>query len=189
MESWREALDSVRQHPEVIAAAPEVLTKSIVTNSAEYPAAVDVVGFSPDTGLMAVTTLADKVSEGGLSFKTSADTLDGGIVLGYRLANRLSVYPGDVVRLVSPASIQVNRATGQRIPQFWFFEVTGTFDGSPGWATPSPAYRSGSGIPGKLPRSGTRCRPGWATRSGRWTGRARIRVCSARSSWKSSPWA
>lgn len=128
MEGWREALDSVRRHPEVIAAAPEVLTKSIVTNSAEYPAAVDVVGFDPDTGRMAVTTLADKVSEGGLSFKTSVDTVDGGIVLGYRLANRLSVYPGDVVRLISPASIQVNRATGQRIPQFWFFEVTGTFD-------------------------------------------------------------
>ena len=128
MENWRDALDSVRTHPEVMAAAPEVLTKSIVTNAAEYPAAVDVVGFDPDTGRMAVTTLADKVSEGGLSFKTSSDTLDGGIVLGYRLASRLSVYPGDVVRLVSPASIQVNRATGQRIPQFWFFEVTGTFD-------------------------------------------------------------
>ena len=128
MDSWREALDSVRQHPEVIAAEREVLTKSIVTNSAEYPAAVDVVGFDPDTGRMAVTTLADKVSAGGLSFKTSVDTVDGGIVLGYRLANRLSVYPGDVVRLISPASIQVNRATGQRIPQFWFFEVTGTFD-------------------------------------------------------------
>ena len=49
-------------------------------------------------------------------------------MLGYRLADRLSVYPGDVVRLVSPASVQVNRATGQPIPQFWFFEVTGTFD-------------------------------------------------------------
>src|SRR5687768_7489421 len=109
MESWREALDTVRQHPEVIAAA-------------------DVVGFDSDTGRMAVTTLADKVSEGGLSFKTSSDTVDGGIVLGYRLANRLSVYAGDVVRLISPASIQVNRATGQRIPQFWFFEVTGTFN-------------------------------------------------------------
>lgn len=128
MESWREALETVRRHPEVVAAAPEVLTKSIIANSADYPSAVDVVGFDPDTGSMAVTTLADKVTAGGLSFQTKSDSVDGGIVLGYRLASRLSVYPGDVVRLVSPASIQVNRATGRRIPQFWFFEVTGTFD-------------------------------------------------------------
>jgi lipoprotein-releasing system permease protein len=128
MENWREALETVRRHPDVIAAAPEVLTKSLILNSASYPSAVDVVGFDPDTGSMAVTTLADKVTAGSLSFRTRADSVDGGIVLGYRLASRLSVYEGDVVRLVSPASVQVNRATGQPIPKYWFFEVTGTFD-------------------------------------------------------------
>jgi len=128
MENWREALETVRRHPEVVAAAPEVLTKSLIVNSAGYPTAVDVVGFDPDTGSMAVTTLADKVTAGSLSFQTKADTVDGGIVLGYRLASRLSVYPGDVVRLVSPASVQVNRATGLPSVRYWFFEVTGTFD-------------------------------------------------------------
>jgi len=128
MDSWREALETIRRDPEVIAAAPEVLTKSLILNSASYPSAVDVVGFDPDTGSMAVTTLADKVTVGSLSFHTKADSVDGGIVLGYRLASRLSVYPGDVVRLVSPGSVQVNRVTGKPDPKFWFFEVTGTFD-------------------------------------------------------------
>ena len=53
MDSWREALETVRRHPEVVAAAPEVLSKSLIINSAGYPSAVDVVGFDPDTGRIA----------------------------------------------------------------------------------------------------------------------------------------
>ncbi|HEX7024420.1 MAG TPA: FtsX-like permease family protein [Gemmatimonadales bacterium] len=128
MDNWREALDTVRTYPGVVAAAPEVLTKSLILNSANYPAAVDVVGFDADTGSEAVTTLADKVTTGTLSFKARSDSVDGGIVLGYRLAGRLSAYVGDVVRLVSPASIRMNSAVGRPVPQYWLFEVTGTFD-------------------------------------------------------------
>lgn len=128
MDGWRGALDTIRADPSVMAAAPEVLTKSLVINQASYPAAVDVVGFDPDSGVAAVTTLADKVSPGALAFRTHADSVDGGVVLGYRLANRLSVSPGDVVRMVAPASVRVNRATGTPTPQYWYFEVTGTFD-------------------------------------------------------------
>lgn len=129
IDNWREALQAIRTHPDVVAAGPEVLTKSLILNQANYPAAVDVVGFDPDTGRVAVTTLAQKVTPGSLSFRTSSDTVDGGIVLGYRLAERLSAYPGDVVRLVSPASVTtVNRAMGRPVPHFWYFEVTGTFD-------------------------------------------------------------
>lgn len=128
MDNWREALDSVRADPDVISAAPEVLTKSLILNLANYPAAVDVVGFNSDTGRMAVTTLSEKVTPGSLSFQTHSDSVSGGIVLGYRLAARLSAYTGDVVRLVSPTSVKVNRAVGRPVPQIWYFEVTGTFD-------------------------------------------------------------
>jgi len=128
IDSWRAALDTIRTDPRVVAAGPEVLTKSMIMNQADYPAAVDVVGFDPDTGRIAVTTLAQKVTPGGLSFRTHVDSVDGGIVLGYRLSSRLSAYPGDVVRLISPMSVKPNRATGKLIPQIWYFEVTGTFD-------------------------------------------------------------
>ncbi len=128
MDNWREALDTVRRHPEVVAAAPEVLTKSLILNAAEYPAAVDVVGFARDTGAMAVTTLPRYLKQGDLKFETRADSVQGAIVLGYRLAQRLSVYVGDVVTLVSPTSMQVNRVTGTRVPNLWKFEVTGIFD-------------------------------------------------------------
>lgn len=128
MDNWREALDTVRLHPEVVAAAPEVLTKSLILNAAEYPAAVDVVGFSRDTGRMAVTSIASYLKQGDLEFRAKADSVQGAIVLGYRLAARLSAYVGDVVTLVSPRSWNVNRATGTRVPDMWKFEVTGIFD-------------------------------------------------------------
>ncbi|NOT08442.1 MAG: FtsX-like permease family protein [Gemmatimonadales bacterium] len=128
MESWREALDTVRSHPEVVAAGPEVLTKSLILNQANYAAAADVVGFNPDTGQAAVTTLPEKVTGGGLTFATTADSVDGGIVLGYRLASRLSVAPGDIVKLLSPVSAKISPTLGTTVPQFWYFEVTGTFD-------------------------------------------------------------
>ncbi|HEV8598239.1 MAG TPA: FtsX-like permease family protein [Gemmatimonadales bacterium] len=128
MDNWREALDTVRHYPEVVAAAPEVLTKSIILNSAEYPAAIDVVGFARDTGTMAVTTLPRYLTQGDLTFEAKADSVQGAIVLGYRLAQRLSVYVGDVVTLVSPTSMKVNRVTGTRVPNLWKIEVTGIFD-------------------------------------------------------------
>src|SRR5438552_12232930 len=128
MESWRQTLDSVRTDPEVKAAAPEVLTKALILNQANYPAAADVIGFDPDTGRMAVTTLPSAITQGDLSFRTRADSVDGGIILGYRLAQRLSAYVGDVVTMISSSDVKVNRALGRPTPRFWRFEVTGLFD-------------------------------------------------------------
>ena len=128
MDNWREALDTVRKNPEVVAAAPEVLTKSLILNSAEYPAAVDVVGLARDTGSRAVTSLAGYMQQGDLEFHARSDSVQGAIVLGYRLASRLSAYVGDLVTLVSPTSAKVNRVTGTRVPNLWKFEVTGIFN-------------------------------------------------------------
>jgi lipoprotein-releasing system permease protein len=128
MDNWREALETVRRNPEVLAAAPEVLTKSLILNAADYAAGVDVVGFARDTGAMAVTPLAGYVKQGDLQFRARADSVQGAVVLGYRLASRLSAYVGDVVTLVSPTSVRVNRATGTRVPNLWKVEVTGIFD-------------------------------------------------------------
>jgi len=128
MENWREALEMVRQYPGVVVAAPEVLTKSLILNPADYPAAVDVVGHSPESGAEAVTSLERYLTHGDLRFKARADSVEGGIVLGYRLANRLSVYLGDIVSLVPPTAAKVSRVLGRPVPQLWQFEVTGLFD-------------------------------------------------------------
>lgn len=129
VENWQAVVDSVKQDPEVVAAAPEVLVKSLGFNSDGYPADIDIVSFDPDTGNAAVTTLPYTVSKGGLSLVPTRDSVDGAILLGYRLADRLSSYVGDVVTLISAADIRrKNAATGLPDPQYWRFEVTGTFE-------------------------------------------------------------
>jgi lipoprotein-releasing system permease protein len=130
MENWREALQAVRRDSRVVAAAPEVITKSLILNSADYPAAVDVVGYAAGEGGEAVTRLDRYIVRGDLRFRAGSDTVEGGIVLGYRLASRLSVSVGDLVHLVPPTAARapVNRALGRVVPQFWTFEVTGLFE-------------------------------------------------------------
>ncbi len=128
MNDWRQVLDTVRADPDVVAAAPEVLTQSVVLNSARYASAVDIIGFDPDTGSRAASPLAQYITKGDLHFETTLTDVDGGIILGYRLANRLSVFPGDPVELIAIASGEVNRALGLAIPRRWRFEVTGLFD-------------------------------------------------------------
>jgi lipoprotein-releasing system permease protein len=54
--------------------------------------------------------------------------VDGGILLGRRVAERFSAYPGSVVSVVSPGGSRFNASLGAFIPRFWTFEVTGYFE-------------------------------------------------------------
>ncbi len=129
VDDWRGALDTIRGDPEVVAAAPEVITQSVITKGADYAEAVNVVGFDTDTGRHAVTSLPHSITQGDLSFRTTRDDVDGGILLGARLAGRISAYPGDVITLIPPTAAKVNAALGRMgMPKFWRFEVTGLFD-------------------------------------------------------------
>ena len=42
VDNWEEALETIRRDPDVVAAAPEVITQSIVTSGADYAEAVNV---------------------------------------------------------------------------------------------------------------------------------------------------
>lgn len=128
VENWQAAIDSILKDPDVVAAAPEVLTQSVITKGADYAEAVNVVGFDADTGKRSVTSLPQSIREGDLSFKTTHENVDGAILLGSRLAGRLSAYRGDVITLVPPTAAKVNAAVGMAVPRFWRFEVTGMFD-------------------------------------------------------------
>jgi len=128
LDDWRDILAKVRAEPGVLAAAPEVLSQSVISAGADYAEGVNVLGFDPDTGGMAVTTLPHALTRGDFSFKPTREGVDGAIVLGARLAERLTVYPGDIVTLVPAKPPPVNRALGVPVPKYWRFEVTGTFD-------------------------------------------------------------
>jgi lipoprotein-releasing system permease protein len=128
MDDWRAALKVIRKQPGVVAAAPEVISQAGITAGQDYGEGVNLVGFEADTGARSVTSLPQSIQQGDLSFRTTKPNVDGGILLGARLANRLSVYPGDVVTLVPVTQAKVNPALGVAVPRFWRFEVTGLFD-------------------------------------------------------------
>jgi lipoprotein-releasing system permease protein len=128
MDDWRDVIKQVRQEPGVVAASPEVISQAGITAGQDYGEGVNLVGFDPDTGTISVTSLPHSITKGDLSFKTAKPGVDGGILLGSRLASRLSVYPGDVVTLVPVTQAKVNPALGVAVPRFWKFEVTGLFD-------------------------------------------------------------
>ena len=128
VDDWRKALVEIRKQPGVVAATPEVISQAGITAGQDYGEGVNLLGFDPDTGSKSVTSLPQAVTKGDLSFKTSKPGVDGGILLGSRLASRLSVYPGDIVTLVPVTQAKVNTALGVAVPRFWKFEVTGLFD-------------------------------------------------------------
>jgi lipoprotein-releasing system permease protein len=128
VDGWRTALERVKRQPGVLAAAPFVLSQGLISASHDYAEGVAVIGIEPDTGRVAVTGLAHSFTSGDLRFATHAPDVDGGVVLGRRLAERLGAFPGTLITVISPAGSQFNRAVGMIVPRYWKFEVTGAFD-------------------------------------------------------------
>lgn len=127
LDDWQQVRKVVDQDPGVVASAPEVLTESVISAGHQYAEGVQILGFDP--GLSdSVTSLPSAVTKGNLKFKPNRTDVDGAIVLGYRLASRLTVGMGDVVYLVPTAGMQVNPALGVAVPKYWRFEVTGLFN-------------------------------------------------------------
>jgi lipoprotein-releasing system permease protein len=128
LDDWQKVLAEVRTQPGVVAASPEVISQAGITAGQDYGEGVNLLGFDPDTGTKSVTSLPQSITKGDLSFRTTKPGVDGGVLLGSRLASRLSVYPGDIVTLVPVTQAKVNPALGVAVPRFWKFEVTGLFD-------------------------------------------------------------
>jgi lipoprotein-releasing system permease protein len=128
LDDWRRVLEHVRHLPGVEAAAPFVMSQGLISAGHDYAEGVVVLGIESDTGTRAVTTFARHFSKGDLRFRTTRTDVEGGIALGTRLAAKLSVYPRDVVTLVSPAGAKFNPSVGAFVPQFHRYEVTGILD-------------------------------------------------------------
>ncbi len=128
VDNWREALEMVRAHPDVEAAAPFVITQGMVRAGADYTEGVRVLGIDPDTATMSVTPLPRHFSSGDLRFATQLANVDGGIILGGRVSDRLLALEGDSVSVISAARSRFNAAIGAFMPSYWWFEVTGRFE-------------------------------------------------------------
>ncbi len=127
IDNWEKAIEIVRRDPEVLAAAPEVLTVSVLTAGKDYAEPVNILGFEPDTGSVAVTSLPQTIVRGDLRFQVTNPNADGAVLLGQRLAERLGVQTGELVTLIPPKVPKVNAALGLAVPRLFQYEVTGIF--------------------------------------------------------------
>ena len=128
MSAWEEVLQRVRQHPGVVAAAPVVLSQGLIMAGHDYTEGVMVVGIEPaGRGVPEVTSIRQHAVAGDFRFATRGDGI-AGVVMGKKIAERLGVFPGDTVTLVSAAGAKMNMALGSYVPRFFHYEVTGVFD-------------------------------------------------------------
>jgi len=130
IDNWKTVLKRIEQDPEVVAAAPEVASQSLVQNAAAYPEGVFVSGLEPGPGTNVVVHLDSAMKEGDLRFrKTAGADVDGAVVIGSRLSEHLSARPGDVIYMYAPSAARVSRITGTiNPPRRWSMEVTGIFE-------------------------------------------------------------
>ena len=128
IDAWAKVLATVQRDPSVVAAAPFVLSQGLLSSGHDYAEGVEIVGMEPDTGRAAVTGLAKSFVSGDLRFATGDSGVDGGVVVGRRLADRFGIFPGSAVTVISPAGSKFNPAIGALVPRYWRFEVTGIFD-------------------------------------------------------------
>lgn len=128
LEDWAMIREKVMAHTRVVAAAPFVLSQGLISTNQDYAEGVQVLGVEPDTGAAAVTTLARHFVRGDLRFITTRKDVEGAVILGRRVAERLSAYPGDRVTVISPAGSKFNASIGSFMPKYWFLEVTGLFE-------------------------------------------------------------
>ena len=114
MDAWAVVLPEVRRDPDVVAAEPFVLTQGLFSAGHDYHEGAYLLGIEPDTGAAAVTRLPQTFVRGDLSFTTTRDDVDGGIVLGRRLAERFSAFPGATVTAISPGGSRFSPSVGGR---------------------------------------------------------------------------
>ncbi|UHD17057.1 lipoprotein-releasing ABC transporter permease subunit [Thiocapsa bogorovii] len=119
IKDWREVLERVRAHPDVVGAAPFVEVQGMLVNGSQVSGAL-IRGIIP--------TEEDQVAELRRDMVAGSvdDLVDGEfrIILGQDLANFLGVMPGDKVTVVTP---QVSATPVGIMPRLKRFTVSGVF--------------------------------------------------------------
>ncbi len=116
---WREAIDEAREHPQVIGAAPFVEQETMMR--ARRTAGALIRGIDP--------ALEPEVSELHeiMRYGSLDDLVPGqwGVLIGYGLASRLGVGPGDQITIFAP---EIRATPVGVVPQVRRFTVVGLFE-------------------------------------------------------------
>lgn len=126
MESWESVLRRVREDPDVVAAAPFIYTEvGLNVPGGSYSEGAVLRGLPGDSAALEVTEIDEHLIAGRMPFLPT-DTGRPGIVLGASLADRLQLYPGRSVTVVSFQGAELTPTGFQ--PQLRVYEVTGIFE-------------------------------------------------------------
>ncbi len=126
MEAWESVLGRLLEDPDVVAAAPFIYTEvGLNVPGGSYSEGAVLRGILDDSVALEVTEIDEHVVSGRMPF---GETESGrpGILLGASLADRLGLFPGRQVTLVSFQGAELT-PTGIQ-PQMRLFEVTGLFE-------------------------------------------------------------
>lgn len=126
MDDWRSVLETVQRDPDVTVAAPFIYTEvGLNAGDAGYSEGAVLRALPGDSAGLAVSRLDSQMVAGELPF---GETESGrpGLAVGKRLADRLGLFPGQSVAVVSVRSAELT-PTGL-VPQMRRFEVTGIFE-------------------------------------------------------------
>lgn len=128
MADWKNTLERVKTTTGVVAAAPFVLTQGVISAGHDYVTGTYIMGMEPQgRDVVNVTTIRERAIQGDFRF-ASSDGLQRGVVVGKLLSERLNVYPGDSVTLLTLGGGKVSPVTGAPVPMQSRFEVTGIFE-------------------------------------------------------------
>ncbi|MCC7272718.1 MAG: lipoprotein-releasing ABC transporter permease subunit, partial [Alphaproteobacteria bacterium] len=109
MRDFDRVAEAVRRVPGVVSATPQIEGQVMASNQGRASGAL-VRGVRPDD-LRARKLIADKIEAGFLSQFEGDDT----VVIGYRLAQKLGILPGDRLTLIAPQGLASPLGTLPRI--------------------------------------------------------------------------
>lgn len=124
MDDWRSVLDDVKSVEGVSGAAPFLMTQVNVLRDG-YTQPADLYGVALDPEGPPVTDLEAQIQDGVLDLGPTASGLPP-VVLGSRLAARMSLFTGDTVQLIAFENLQMS-PMGMPLPAIREFEIAGTF--------------------------------------------------------------
>jgi lipoprotein-releasing system permease protein len=123
MSNWRSVLARVSETPGVVAAQPFIMT-SVGVMRGEYAVPGQMLAIDTSVSRTAMTDIEQGIREGRYSFGPTRSG-EPGMLVGRRLADRLSVLPGDILTVGSFENIH-ETPTGL-MPAIRKYEVTGIF--------------------------------------------------------------
>jgi lipoprotein-releasing system permease protein len=126
MDGWESVLRRVSADPDVTAASPFVYTEvGLNVPGGSYSEGAVLRGLAEDSTALAVTEIDERLVAGVMPFGPTESGRPG-IVLGSTLADRLNLYAGRTVTVVSFQGAELT-PTGIQ-PQMRLYEVTGIFE-------------------------------------------------------------